>query len=543
MHTPLALLPTIHYHVCYRTNIITITITITLLLLILVAAGVGGAIQYPFNFKKVSSYSSAAKCGSSNTSDLYVNNIAYTNLYNDFSYGIIVNDEILVHDNDPFNGNDCATGAVTKVNLTSGAVTNTTYIINGLSPVTSGKPIYYDGVHLWLKPKCDSGGSTLYDATTGTNKTFNATLSLYNTLTYGNVHDGQYLYWYDYSKQDVMSYNIGTKTIQSLNLSSQLQQRNVKRKEVFVVYNNKLLWQQRSGLIPIYDLTTKEFSSLSSSDWVSLDSEDTCYTCYNARIASDGSKIILYATVQINNRYRLSGNAFVTITSTASLPVTYSLASILDTTVLKSTVSSQYYVLTPSGQYSAYYDIVSSGTAADCRSGNYYPIDDQHILLSGVPVFFAKSSKPDIFRVGSDDYRVVPLASVPKKCVPSVGLTLVSLSPIPNERDYYYIYSSKLSSKMILLQCSTCGGGNSLTTYSVGSSSTEKPQLSPPPVPSSFSNQYLNFLYPVSVKSEFDYWLAQSSGGCYLISSNSSVPTIKVPGSPLHLPILYYTLS
>jgi len=419
-----------------------------------------------------------------------------------------------------------------KINLVSGAVSNITYTINGAYTIngitykTSGMPVYYDGTHLWLKPKC--GPATFYDAFSDATKAFDQSLNQYinKRLSYAKVNGTEYLYWYNTNGNiEVMSYNIGTKIIQSLQLGSQLQQLDIRNYYQMVVYNGKLLWQPDSGPFQVYDLVTRKFGSLSCNDWSTLTKSSTCYNCHNVRLASDGNKIVVFGRISKDSLF--AGDAFTTLTSTASPPVTYSHAAVTDTIALKSAVG-QYYVITPSGQYSAYRDITGTGTAIYCKSGNYYPIDDQYTLLAGVPVTITKSSKPDIYSISGDDYSVVPLASIPK-CIPSLTLK-GSFSMLTNGKGYYYVYSSRVSSKMLLLQRSDSVYSSSVDTYTLGASSVQTTQLTPPAAPSSLANGY-QVRYPVSVKSEFDYWFATANSGCYLINSSNSTLTIKVPGN------------
>ena len=257
-------------------------------------------------------------------------------------------------------------------------------------------------------------------------------------------------------------------------------------------------------------------------------------------MVSDDKTIVMYGLVVNNNAYVYS---FAILSAT---PTVYVPAPINDTLVLKDYKSNMYYKLSRDGRYSTF-NAVFSTTAINCISGVWLSVDSKHILLDGKYTLFAKYPGSSDYIINDDNYRVISLSSLPQACVPVTTLTISNVTKLTN--GYFngnYIYSSRYSNKILLLNWAGSGvgfniNGNSAitSTYIIGSSSVQTTQLVVPQVPSSIADiQSSSFLYPVSVKSEFDFWIAQINtqgnwGSCYLVSTTISSLYIKIPGISL----------
>ena len=479
-----------------------------------------------FTFRKVTTVSSTAVCArSTNNDDLFVTNIAYTDLAgSNYRNGIIINDEILVYDQSTFYRGNCSIGEVSKVNLNTGSVTYSTYTVtvNGIS--VAGEPVYYDGMHLWLKPRCGSG-DILVSTTTTTTKPYNSDAlgNIFGSaLSYAEVNGVESLYWF--TDGEVYSYNINTAVKSSLNLRDQLSG----VRNVMTVYNKKLLWDNWSSLI-IYDLTTKKLSTLVSSSWGSIGSELQCLNCGSSFFASSGSKLI-YATRPENTFTGIrTGLTFITLNSSHPNKLPETSATITTPTTLYNRASGYYYSLSPSGSFSSYYGIFRSDIAIDCKTGYYSRVNDFHILLGGDYTYFAKASAPNTLTIGSSKYDIIPVSELPR-CLSPTKSKLLSFNDLhTNNNDNYhqFAYSSKKSNTIILW-----GGYSGSTVYNVASNTLNPLTLTPPQAPSAQPNG--QYYYPVSITTEFDYWLYSDysdSGKCKLVSSTDSTNVITLPGN------------
>lgn len=435
--------------------------------------------------------------------------------------GVIVNDEILLYT----AGDGCNDGTVTKVNLNTGVVTNTNYAITHNGNVVSGKPIYYDGTYLWLLPSC-SDGEELVALTTTTTKAFSANNDGYQ-LSYSSVGGEEYLHWFDENQREVYSYNIETATTTSLDLKSQLEAivefwNSMK----MTVYNNKLIFYApdagRSFLV--YDLTTSQFSTLKSSDWSALDLDGTVVYFSNGLMLGSKDKLVFFdkPSSTFNNIRR--GYVAVTLTATPSVIVTDTTATITTTINVVNRAVGIYYTLSSSGSYSYYQNLFKTDVAINCKSGRYYRTDDRHIVLAGRHTYFAKPSIPNTLNIGSETYDVVSADKLPKRCLPITTLALVSYTDLQTPRTYNnvkYVYSSKKSNKMVLYD-------SQIMVYTAGATNTVTELTLTQPSASSSGR----FYYPVSVNTEFDYWLYEdnnSNSACKLVSTTNT-NTITIPG-------------
>ena len=477
---------------------------------------------------------------SSNNDDLFVTNIAYTDLTgSNYRSGILVNDEIIVYDQNVFNRGNCDQGEVMKINVNDGSVRNTTYTVIINSMPTAGAPVYYDGTHLWLKPRC-SYDNTLVSTTTTTTKQYDPTIfNNGDSFSYANVSGVESLYFFSNNEGEVYSYNINTAVKSSLNLKDQLQQQYISFWQVMTVVGNSLLWQPGDGdsaPFKAFDLITRQFSTLASNDFNSISSDTACFSCSNAFFASSGSKVV-YATRPSNPFTGLrTGLAFVTLSASRPITVLETSATITTPTNLYNRASGYYYSLSPSGSFSFYRGIFKSDIAIDCSSGYFSQVSDFRILLGSQYTYFAKSSAPNTFTIDKSKYGIVPASKLPR-CLSPTRSTLVSFTDLhtnTNNNNYYFAYSSKKSNKILLLGHNSDGN----TIYNVASNTVSPFTLTPPPPPSSSQSGMPGmpgmssgqFYYPISKNTEFDYWLYQDyfAGKCKLVSSTNATDVITL---------------
>ena len=496
----------------------TITINIDI-----VAVYSNDGVLYPFVLSPVSSFSSSAICPPSSSSaaasGVFIKSKVHADLYtNYYNGGVIMGDEILFYDK-TFD-DSCATGTVTRVDLGTGRVTNTTYMIDG---VGSGQPIYYDGTHLWLLPKCSMSGDTLYDAATGSSKAINASLQLNldnKRMIHSKTSSNEYLYWYDRSRNDVYYYDITTQSIACLQLSEELREYSVG--QGMTVYSNKLVWLPsiEDLRFTTYDLTSGQFSTLTSSDLSTLESGSyICYTC--GMLVGSSDKIVLYRN--LNNNGIGYGSVFVTLTLTPpSRPVTRNSTTISATVALNNAYIGRSYLFTSNGTYSTYRSLPTTDVAYGCVTGKYHYVNEYHILLSGFYTYFAKPSIPNTMTIGSNDYDIVSVDKLPKRCLPLASITRLSFSDIDESLSYNQVYSSRISSNILLINND---GTLTLSTYNVVTNTVTPVTLTPP---SSVQYQLDLFMYPVSIDAEYDYWL-YNGYRCQLVSSTDA-QTITLPG-------------
>lgn len=489
-------------------------------------------------FPKIPSIPPSATCtgtgtATTTTNDLFVNKITYTDLTASYySGGIIVNDDMIFYDWNSFNG-ACTTGEVLKVNLNTGSVTNTTYIVNYNDQSTAGYPVYYDGTHLWLKPKCGSG-DTLVATTTATTKSYSSSLANNGQGTYAKVNGIEYLYWFDSNEREVYSYNINAVVKSSLNLKSQLQQQLGFQYGRMVVYNNKLLfvpWNEDQPFIA-YDLATSQFSKLGSDDWkpIMMD-RAVCYNCNGGNMLVSNGNMIVFAARPKDAFDFVSGWTFITIGSTPSSTRQKTPATITTPVTVYNRAAGAYYTFSPTGSYNSYHSIYNTDVAIECNQGLYSRVDDYHILLGGDYTYFVKST--NTFTIGTDEYDVISESKLPKKCLPLVKASLVSFTKLTTDdffNNFNYAYSSSKSNKIVLY-------GNEINVYNAGDNTVGPYTVAPPPKPTNPSQlmQAPNgrYYYPVSIKTELDYWLYQdyNAGNCKLVSSTNSTDVITIPGN------------
>ena len=430
---------------------------------------------------------------------------------------------MLIYDQNSFNGG-CDKGEVLKVNLNTGSVTNTTYIVNYNAIFMAGKPIYYDGTQLWLLPKCGNG-DTLVATTPATTKPFINSMANYGErVTYAKVNGVDYLYWYQRNEQEVYSYNINTRTKTSLDLKSRIQEQGIEDWEDMTVYNNKLIWTTKDEAFPVYDLTTNQFSALGSADFASLGDPASCNLCGSSIFfRASGDKIVYVSKPEDTFTELRSGLAFVTIKSSPSSIVTMTPATITSTVTLYDRAGNAYYTLTPSGAYSYYHGIFPTGVAFNCKNGLYSRVDDYHIILGDEYKYFAKSSTSNTFTIGKVTFDIVPTSKLPI-CLPSLTPTSQSFNDLhTNDNfDFNWAYSSPKSSKLILYRY------DQIQVYSNVDNTVGPLTVVAPPKPSGASDG--RYYYPVSINSEFDYWLYDGYG-CKLVSSTNITDVISIPGN------------
>ena len=355
-------------------------------------------------------------------------------------------------------------------------------------------------------------------------------------MTYANINGVESLYWF--SNTEVYSYNINTAVKSSLNLQDQLSEKGISEWQYMTVYNNKLLWETYDDVIQVYDLTTRQFSTLHSNDWSNLGSETAaCFNCERAFLTSSGNKMI-YATIPQNINGLSTGLTFVTIESSRPNILPETSAAITSLTTYYNRASGYYYTLSPSGTFNFYQGVFLSDIAIDCKTGHYSPVNDFHILLGNEYTYFARAST-NTLTIGlstSSKYDVVPASELPR-CLSPTRSTLISFTDLHTDRHYnhYNSYSSKKSDKIILFSY------NDVIIYNVASNTVSPLTLTPPQAPSQ-SNQSPgmppqssqpsgHYYYPISINTEFDYWLYQDyiDDKCKLVSSIEATSVITLP--------------
>ena len=488
---------------------------------------------YPFVLTPVSSFSSSAICPASTSasSGVFVKNKIHAELYtNYYNGGVIMGDDILFYDS---MFGSCDTGMVSRVSLTTGIVTNTSYMINGTAPMSTpinGQPIYHDGTHLWLLSKCSMDGDTLVNADTGATLSINASLQLNlnnKQMIYSKTNGNEYLYWYDRSRNDVYYYDIASKDINCLQLSDDLRNYDVGRE--MAVYNTLLLWlpSREDQLFTTYDLISGQYGTLASSDLSTLDRGS--YIDYTrGKLMSRDDEIILYRN--LNNNGIGYGSVFVTLTLTPpSSPRTRSSTTISTTLALNNPYIGRSYLFMPNGTFTTYRNLPTTDVAYGCITSNYHYVNEQHILLAGFYTYFAKPSIPNTMTIGSNDYDVESLDKLPKRCLTSVTVLPLSFSSTYNTFNYDHVSSSKISNKLLLVSYNYTGS-NTFAIYDFVTKVATPIMLTPP---SLSQYQSYQFMFPVSVNTEYDFWL-YNGYTCQLVSTTNA-STITLPGM---LPIM-----
>jgi len=410
--------------------------------------------------------------------------------------------------------------------------------MNGMT--LAGKPIYYDGTHLWLLPKCSSS-NTLVSTTTNTTKPYNSNLlqNTNNKYSYAKVNGTDYLFWFD-RNVEVNSYNINTATSTSLNLKSQLQQQGIQEWQRMTVYNNKLLWEPGDGdnaPFITYDLSTRQFSTLGSADWDGLKNADACYTCGGNTFFVGTADKLVYANRPRDSIGLETGYAFITVRSAPSSAVTKTKATVTSAVTVYDRAGGSYYTLSPSGTFKYYHGVFRTDVAIDCKNGLYSRLDDYHILLGGEYTYFAMPSTPNTLTIGSDAYDIVPANKLPKTCLQSLKPTFVSYTAMQangNIHDLNYAYSSPNSNNLVLYR------HNDNRVYNTEDNTVTSLTLQAPPKPQNpmMLAQPPNgqYYYPVSINTEFDYWLYRDDGDaakCKLVKSTDN-SIITIPGNTIH---------
>lgn len=491
------------------------------------------------SYSKVESINSTATCDTTSPFDLFVNKKVSTDLFaSKYLGGFIVNDEMIIYDENSFNGG-CDKGEVLKVNLNTGSVTNTTYTVNYDAMSMAGKPIYYDGTQLWLLPNC--GPDSTLVTTTGATKPYNRSLLPDNyKASYAKVNGIEYFYWFDSYGGEVYSYNINNQTKTSLNLKSKIQQQlephySFTSWQKMILYNNTLIWEPDGTEFKLFSLLTNSFNA----DW-----DVGGFWGYDGNgdslFASTDTKIV-FVSRPLEGGLR-NGYDFITISSTPSA-VTNTPVIISSAVSVWYRASGSYYTLTPSGTYNYYRGILGTDVAFDCRSSSYLRVDDYHILLGGKYTYFA-SSTPNTLTIGHRVYEIVPTSKLPT-CLPSLKSTLVSFDDLYTDNNYDnidFFYSSRRSYKLLLVSYGSRVDRSDGETrvYNTDDNTVGPLNVIAPPKPSTpqpNQNPAMppdgKFYYPVSISTEFDYWLYEDKNidKCKLISSINATDVITIPGT------------
>jgi hypothetical protein len=345
---------------------------------------------------------------------------------------------------------------------------------------------------------------------------------------------------------DVNSYNIDTTTQTPLNIKNEIQQQGIEDYQRMTVYNNKLLWEPGDGddaPFVAYDLSTRQFSTLGSADWDGLKNADACYTCGGNTFFVGTADKLVYGVKPRDSIGLETSYAFITVRSAPSSAVTKTPATITSAVTVYDRAGGSYYTLSPSGTYNYYHGVYRTDVAVDCKNGLYSRLDDYHILLGGEYTYFAMPSTPNTLIIGSDAYDIVPEDMVPHRCLPSLESRLISFTDFytnSNNNNFNFAYSSQRSNNLILFSYDEIKVYNTVndTIDSLTVASPQPPSTSQqnqnPMMPSQPPNG--RYYYPVSINTEFDYWLYEdyNAGKCKLVCSTNNAEVIILPGTAIH---------